>query len=451
MNYYIVLAIAIIGVLVQPILVVKFRKVFYQYLFLFIPVYLLIFRELYVRLTHVYEIPDGIKMIRDVAWVYILTCFILWILLSRKRIHFPIKVGIPLIVFTGYLLIQLPRGYYELGELETTLVALRNTLMYIPTVLMALYMINDKDDLRMIIKGYCYVMIVAGLYGLIQMTFKMETVYYMLSPENIAVRYLYSSFFSDYNAFGWFSGIVLSLTLPQKEVFRNKMWLYYLTISLSIFWLIASQSRTAIIVLIAVLLLMVIFKAIKLSNIVSITLVFIFILAVLAILSAELLEGHRVMVGVFGDTRIIETWPILWNTFKENPIFGYGFGVFGFAALRGGIDVANIGGHIGVDNFYLTLALNTGIIGLLLFFAIMAIIFQSSFKLIRNSKDKFIKNLVIGITIALVVNLIYAIPSNFLEGFPQSVHFWFLVGTVVAIGNLHRNTVKQWQGVSHSE
>lgn len=431
-GYYIL--ISLILFLGLPFLTIKFPKFFWLYLFLFIPLYLF-FVDQYVRAVRPSIIPDSIKIIKDLVWIYLLIGFIFWLMLKRVKIYFPREIGIPLLIFVFYLVLQLFRGYFKLGLFGTAL-AIRNTFGYLPAVFIVLLLIKKNGDLFKIGKYFSLAMLGAGIYALVQFVFHLETSCYILSPRRELIGPI-SSFFPDYNALAWFSAISFPLIVVLSKFLGNKKKLkilIYPILGLSIFCIIVSQSRTGLIAFLVALLLLFLTGIIRFKRAVTITILVLIIFSFLLVLAPEIITEHRIKGGFLSDIRFIEGWPKLWEYFVQKPIFGYGFGVFGFAALK--LLQTQEYTPIGVDNFYYTILLNTGIIGLILFLLLIVAIFIFSIKLILRTKDKFIKNFLIGINITLVIYLIFAITTNFIESFPESVFFWFLIGTICAIKRL---------------
>jgi O-antigen ligase len=299
--------------------------------------------------------------------------------------------------------------------------------MYVPAVFFAQYVIRNKSDIFKLVRYFSYVMIVAAVYGLIQMGLRMPTTYSILSPANTTVKFLYSSFFPDYNMLGWFSAVTFGLVFPFRRFYGSDRLLTRAALIFSVFWLVAAQSRTAIISLGAVLFVLFVFGRLKPGRLLIIAAIAV---GVLFLFWSGILLHHRLRGGVLGDLRFTQAWPVLWAVYKSRPFFGYGFGVFGFAALREGIDIIGLRGRagVGVDNFYLTLLLNTGLFGLLLFAALVFTVLNRLRAIVKLGRDRPTTDFLIGIFLGIVVCLVYGIPTNLLEGFPVGVYFWFLVG-----------------------
>jgi hypothetical protein len=420
---------------------IRFRPLFYFYLFAFIPIYLLLFRELYARLyvesAGFNDIPDRIKLIKDFAWVAVLVCFLLRSWLGRRKIRFLREIGLSLLLFCGYLFLEAVRGAQTIGFWGAAL-AVRQNLLYVPAALMAFNLIRTAEDLRAITRAYAYVMLAAAGYGFVQMFLNLPTVYFLLRPDMIFMEHYYSSFFSDYNALGWFSGTALGLLLPQRAAFGRSPWLYYLAVLVSFFWMIACQSRTAVIALVVVVGAWLILQRRQgIRPLTVIVLVSVIALSGLVYLAPNMLYSHRLQGELLSDIRIVQAWPSLWSRFWEHPIAGHGLGLFGSETMNKLVP-DQPDEFAGVDNTYFTIALTGGVIGLGLFAFLLGKILKLSLRLQRDPARAPFRNAVTGLQLALLVSLIYFIPSNFLESFPESVHFWFLVGALTAIPGLRQ-------------
>ena len=125
------------------------------------------------------------------------------------------------------------------------------------------------------------------------------------------------------------------------------------------------------------------------------------------------------------------TYHMAWELIKRNPILGVGIGGFGPEVAKGAHVVPRNGWLI-VNNEYLELWAETGILGLLLFLLLVAIVIIRSIKVWLRSNDVFVKTVVIGLTIAFCGILAQYMTFSILF----IMHVWVLIGLIVAGQNL---------------
>ena len=121
-------------------------------------------------------------LIKEFAWLYVIGSFLLGRYLRRETISFPRGLATPILVFCAYLLLQVVRGAQAVG-MHGELVLIRENLLYIPAAFVALYLVQDVDDVARLAKAYCYCMLAASLYGLVQIVAEVQGLD-LLRPEH---------------------------------------------------------------------------------------------------------------------------------------------------------------------------------------------------------------------------------------------------------------------------
>ncbi|MCK9266498.1 O-antigen ligase family protein [bacterium] len=126
-------------------------------------------------------------------------------------------------------------------------------------------------------------------------------------------------------------------------------------------------------------------------------------------------------------------WKGTWQMIKARPIFGWGLGNFVFFYPRFRIKEYFLQSEstpttTHAHNEYLHLWSEIGIIGLILFLTLLAIIFYSLTK--EAKKDDFQKILSFGIVGAIASVILDNIFSTNLRNPSTSMYFWFLIGLV---------------------
>lgn len=152
------------------------------------------------------------------------------------------------------------------------------------------------------------------------------------------------------------------------------------------------------------------------------------LLMTLVLCSLILLPNHRFRRELFQSPRWLE-WEKLVPTWLERPAFGYGLGTFGPAMYKASQINSPLQTEVGyVDSFVLNLLLTRGLVGLIIFVAVVG----SAAWLIRQaivaSADPFYRSFLSGVMGALLVAVSFSIPFNLIDGFPGGVFFWALLG-----------------------
>jgi O-antigen ligase len=443
MSWEIVCLIGIVGlVVVHPFVVTRFKTSFLLYFFL-LPVLFSLFLEVYVRVTYVVEadIPAYIRFIKDIAWVYIFISFLFWVMLARIKVALPREVCVPLLLFLGYMLLQFVRSSREIG-LFTSVLAMRNTLGYIPIAFIVPQIMRSRRDFAKVVKYFSLIMLASAAFAVIVGVLGLESRYSILARrENI--RNLVMSFWGDYNAFALICVVVFALTVFNIKILPNR-GLHFLALVSATIFTILSQSRGGLVAWLFVSAVALIYADRQVKGWLCVVLLTI---CLLLLFYPEIIQMHRVRAGLFMDARL-DSWKALYSFVQEKPVLGYGAGTFGFASLRaqtmGISDMFKIGMPIGVDNFYLTLLLNTGLVGVGLFAFLVLNIFVFSFKLIRRYRDKAFRAAVISITAAISVFLITGVVYNYLEGYGGANYFWFFVGLLLAASR-YDDSPQEWK------
>lgn len=119
------------------------------------------------------------------------------------------------------------------------------------------------------------------------------------------------------------------------------------------------------------------------------------------------------------------------DAFEEKPITGIGLGSYGMYVLNYPSEPPS-GGWFIVNNQYLELLAETGIIGLAAFLFLIVVIISRSFVAYFKTRDIFAQSMVLGLTAAFVGTLVQ---YNFFSTV-AIIHIWVLMGLIVAAQNL---------------
>lgn len=119
------------------------------------------------------------------------------------------------------------------------------------------------------------------------------------------------------------------------------------------------------------------------------------------------------------------------QAYRDHPILGIGVGNYG-PYTRGYPGFTPFDGWAIVNNEYLEVLAETGLVGITAFSLIILILVGRSFLAVRRAKDEFLKMTMIGLLAAFVGILVqYASFSTL-----YIIHIWVLIGLMVATQNL---------------
>ncbi len=127
----------------------------------------------------------------------------------------------------------------------------------------------------------------------------------------------------------------------------------------------------------------------------------------------------------------LSAFELAYQAFLHHPILGIGLGNYGPYA-NGYIGQTPAGGWDIVNNEYLEILAETGIVGISAFFLIILTLIGRSFWAIYKAKDEFLKLTLIGLITAMIAILVQYVSFSTLYIF----HIWILIGLIVATQNL---------------
>jgi O-antigen ligase len=130
------------------------------------------------------------------------------------------------------------------------------------------------------------------------------------------------------------------------------------------------------------------------------------------------------VAGVQLDTSTsarIMSWREAMRDLSQHPLVGFGVTGYGF-----------------VDAQYIRVAAETGFLGLLIFFLLLATILRESYRAFKVSQDPFDKGLSIGFIAGFTGLLFHAIGANTFIIVRNMEPFWFIAATVMMIPSLQK-------------
>jgi len=147
----------------------------------------------------------------------------------------------------------------------------------------------------------------------------------------------------------------------------------------------------------------------------------------------------------------LNRWNSALRMFRERPVFGWGPGTYMFkyapyqlSSEKTAIstDFGNLGN---AHSEYIGPLTESGVLGALSFILIGIFSLLTGFRVYSNIRDKYLKQLVLGMILGLITYLVHGTLNNFLDTDKASALFWGFTGAFVSLdiyqGNLNARTV----------
>jgi len=137
----------------------------------------------------------------------------------------------------------------------------------------------------------------------------------------------------------------------------------------------------------------------------------------------------------------LSVWSVSMEMIKDKFLFGHGINTFMriFQAYRVNFTMGPTYAH----NCYIQLAAETGIVGLLCFFWIIADLFRQSLERIRANfaQDRNLAAVAIGLLSGIFAFLVHSFFDTHFYSLQLSVYLWFMIGMLVASYRILGGTV----------
>lgn len=128
-------------------------------------------------------------------------------------------------------------------------------------------------------------------------------------------------------------------------------------------------------------------------------------------------------------------WQGALQMIKDEPLFGFGYGVFPFVIGSYAPQIKEMDAH----NTYLILAAEMGIPALLIFLLILVLLIKNSWWLLQHTEDKYFKAFALGTLGGLFGLLVANMFGSRLNSEEVSAYFWLLSGLVMRAVIMRKN------------
>lgn len=127
----------------------------------------------------------------------------------------------------------------------------------------------------------------------------------------------------------------------------------------------------------------------------------------------------------------LQAFDSAFNMFRKNPVFGVGLGNYGPIVTSQPSAPPPSGWPI-VNNEYIEILAETGLVGIITFSLILIILIGRSFVALAKTQDQFLKMTMAGLLAALIGILIQYNSFSTL----YIIHIWVLIGLIISVQNL---------------
>jgi len=388
--------------------------------------------------------------------IFVFVIFLIKNLIAKKLTIPKDPVRYLIILFISTLTFSLSTAINLERSLQVLVFMFLMFIVYLATT----FIVSNKKVLIYVLYGLIFGAIFQGALGLFQfagdavgisstITLLKEgydkSTFGFARVQGTAIEPLY---FANYILIPFFLSVILLLR-GQSGKLMNKIIFYALSGVLMINFILAI-SRGAYIAMAATILIMIIsqYKLILRAKAILTTLVIVLLVSVgsyLALVKSEpraidefvghlmindATEGESVVSRVNASQEAYEI-------FLDHPTFGAGLGNYGPIVQNDPPRVPDSGWFI-VNNEYMELLAENGVVGLLMFLVLLVFVFARALLGIKKETDQFVKAVLIGLTLALFGVLVQYLTFSTLYIF----HIWFLIGLISATSYLSLHPVR---------
>ena len=175
--------------------------------------------------------------------------------------------------------------------------------------------------------------------------------------------------------------------------------------------------------------------------------------------SSNLTEHVQSISNISSDASNLERinrWSAALRMFQKHPGIGFGPGTYAFKyapfqfSYEKTIISTNAGNKGNAHSEYIGPLAESGVLGLVTFAAIVAMIFYSGISLYYNMEKSSLRALLLAIILGLITYFVHGFLNNFLDTDKASVPVWGFAAAIVAI-QLYHNKTKQEQLASSAK
>ncbi|GBF12293.1 O-antigen ligase [Tepidibacillus sp. HK-1] len=302
--------------------------------------------------------------------------------------------------------------------------------------LLTLYTLDDEEMIDRFIQILVISTVLIAIAGIIQYIFKIDSVRWEHKKD--AEQFRIVSIFSNPNALAGYFNMILSFTVASFLFLKDKKQkiFYFLATIPILIALLLTFSRSAWIAFFV----MAIFFVFRWNKwwllalpVVGAIIPFVMPESVINRFAKLFDPTYYQMSSEYGR---IAFWMAAFEKIKENPIFGVGLGMFGDSVPQR----HNIPFATWVDNHYIKLGAEMGILGAIAFIALILSIMLVAHIMYGKATEVKQKVYLMGIAGAIMTMAIENVTASILEALTDAVYFYAFIGMLFA---LHWKTKKK--------
>jgi O-antigen ligase len=299
-------------------------------------------------------------------------------------------------------------------------------------ILLTMYTLEDEKRLHQFINALIISSVIIAIYGVIEYAFKIESPRWEHKKDTGTFRII--SIMSNPNALAGYLNMILAFTTALVLFIQDrKMKLLYLLACVPLFLaLLLTFSRGAWIAFVAmgIFYIWVWNKKWLLSlPVVAAIIPFIFDYLPSAITGRIMALFDPKYYQMSSEYGRISFWTEALIKMKNNPIFGVGMGTFGDSVPHR----HNMPFSTWVDNHYLKMGAEIGLLGLIAFLVLLYVLFRQAHLLAKNTTSDREKAYLMGICGVFIVMFVQNVTASIWEALTVAVYFYAFIGIVFAL------------------
>ncbi len=350
-----------------------------------------------------------------------------WILYRDEKDFKWSPVSVPIFLYIGVNFLCIFMRPYEMS---IVLEGFRANVEFLLYFFVFFELIKGVNSVKVIYNCLAIAVFFVALYGVYQYVTGVEMPAGWVDSAESGIKTRAFSIIGSPNILGSIialvSPLVLSLIVIEKKLLIKVIYIFmYLTMVLC---LLVTYSRAAWFVYIGSLFVYILLKDFRfiIPAILGVILILVFVPSVGDRLS-YMFSREYIQSSLRGG-RLVR-WADGINAVKENPLFGVGLGHIGGAVATNN----EVVGHYYMDNYYLKIAAETGLVGIFFLFNLMYRNLKWCFLAIFRVKDKVSKELVISGFTGIIAITFNNFVENIFEVPLMVITFWLVAACVLNV------------------
>ncbi len=388
---------------------------------------------LYPVIDHLLRSVPSLKFL-SAGWdeLVLLTVVVAWpaqMALRGRLAYRCTALDLPILVYAGVTLFLF---FMRSGNVSLAVEGARVYLEYLAWFFAGSNLLLNRRQFDALTGGVVLVAVLVAAVGIFQQVTGVETPAHWVDQAEGGIRTRVFSIVVSPNVLGSLLVIFIMITAGRllTSRFRWERWLYLAALAAMTACMVFTYSRGA-------------WLALGLAGAVF-SLMYsprlLVPMAALFLAAAKLVPGIGTRLGYLFSTAYLASsqragrlalWQAALDRFRQDPLFGTGFGTFG-----GAVAARRVPGSFYVDNFYLKTLVESGLIGLLAFLWLLVSAFRCGYAAYKKIQDGSLKIMAAAILAGLVGIAAHNTVENIFEVPMMASYFWVLAGILLALPHI---------------